>query len=388
MLFWFRKRILEKGTETDILRVRFADQNPTAGQVPVDIAVPGVHKPLFGFLKSKLIFDDGKETRDILLDRKLRKRDKISGRYATDNIELDNVRDYRIESSFIFFEDVFHFFSLPFYEKEQVGVFTGPARVDDERLDINTDKAEDPIVKVIRQKFSKGELLDYKKYAPGDDIRRIIWKNYARSRELTVRIPDRNFPYVSNINVLASFYDGSPADTSLELKQFVLDIYKEKLRQIVDSILEQEFTVKLFTDQTLENHYQLSDEYQQILHTISVSTWQKSQPIDRFLLNNYHKLRGGTNLVVFSSFCPSADLERLRSGRTANLNLCFYDVDDSLQRIQKPSIFKRLLFVDALEPFDEARRKLSSRSTVKYIDNNGVDIKQQIKQTKIPVLEV
>lgn len=389
LFFLFKKRILEPDEleREDIIKVNFKEINPTAGLVEVEIRMLGVRRPLFGFTKIRLIFEDLSQSGDLLLDRFLKKGTKKIGLLAHKALWLPNIKDYRIIASFVHFEDFFHLFSLPYRETERLGVFTEPAQIKGDPIEISTEKSEEAVLKVFQHKLAKGELLDYKKYAPGDDIRRIIWKNYARVRELTVRIPDRNFPYVSHINVLASFYDGSPSGNSLELKALILDIYKEKLRQIVDSILDQGFTVQFISDQRIADHYQL-DDYQKILYMISASAWQKAIPLEEFIKKHYYQLQKASNLLVFSSLCPQVALQHFRNGRFTELNFCYYNAAATISKTPRPSPLKRLFLVNPYEPLEAARRKLNARSTIQYISRNGGDIKELFTKSKPSFIEI
>lgn len=372
---WFKKRVLETedAEKHDVIKVRFKESNPTPGLVEADIRIYGVSKPLLGFAKTKVVFDDYLQTDEVLLDKVIRRQGKKAGIMARKGLLLPNIKDYRILSSIVQFEDFFHLFSWPYREHEDNGVFTEPPQRDGEEIPIHTSKSEDPVMKVIQHKVAKGELLDYKKYAPGDDIRRIIWKNYARNRELTVRTFDRTFPYVSHINVLVSFYDGSPGKQPIALKDHLLDIYKEKIRQVMDSIMDQGFSVRLILDQDITHHYDL-DEYEMMLYQVSASRWQTEQPPEAFMRENAHRMRNGSNLLVFSSLCPMTDLEVLQNGRATDLNMCCYNVRHTFDNSQPPSVLKRLFFVDAYDPLEAARREQNARSTVKFIHSNGDEI--------------
>ena len=387
--FWFRHHVIsgDELERDEVIRIMFKETTPVAGWVDVDIRVYGIRKPLLGFVRMKIVFDDFTETGELLLTDSYREGGKHKGLRVVKSLWLPNIKDYRIKYVFLHFEDVFHFFAFPYRDAKHIGMFTEPPRVEGEPIEVHMDKSEEPVLKVIQHKIAKGELIDYKKYAPGDDIRRIIWKNYARNRELTVRIPDRSFPYVSHINVLASFYDASPGDASLELKTHLLNIYKEKLRQIVDSIIEQGFTVQFIPDQPTEHHYQL-DEYQQILYYISAAQWQNRYSIEQYVRENLYKLKGGSNLLVFSSFCPIDQLSAVSNGRVANVNLCFYQISEILKKTRKPSLIKQFFLVDVTDPLEAARREWRARGTTRFVRQNDAQIKKTLMQTQRPLIEV
>lgn len=387
---WFKKRVLETDEleRKDIIKLIFKKVNQTPGFVETEVRIYGIHKPPLGFAKVRIVFEDYSQTEDLLLNKAIKEGHRKIGVMARKAIWLPNIRDYRIDSSIIHFEDFFHLFSLPYREREQIGLFTEPPQTEEETVEISTHKSEEPVLKVVQHKFAKGELLDYKKYAPGDDVRRIIWKNYARNRELTVRIHDRTFPYVSHINVLVSFYDGSLSKhQNIDLTGFLLDIYKEKVRQIIDSILEQGFTVQYLPDQTIAGHYQL-DEYQRILYQVSASRWQRSLPVEQYIRDNYHKLRGGSNLFVFSSLCPHQNIQHLEGARFEDLNIFFYNAAETLNKSRPPSLLRRIFLTDTFEPLEAAKRKHNARNTVKFISRNGERVKEVFERSKLSMIEL
>jgi hypothetical protein len=203
-----------------------------------------------------------------------------------------------------------------------------------------------------------------------------------------VRIHDRTFPYVSHINMLVSFYDASLSpNKNITIKEFLLDIYKEKVRQIVDSILEQGFTVQYLPDQTIVDHYQL-EEYEHILYQLSASRWQQSLPVEQYIRENYHKMRGGSNLFVFSSLCPHESIQHLENARFEDLNVFFYNAMNTLDKSRPPSLLKRIFLTDTFDPLEEAKRKHNARNTVKFISRNGERVKEVFERSKLSLIEL
>ncbi len=387
----FKKRVLETEADEkkDVIKISFQQAAAAPGLVDTEVKIYNIRRPLLGFAKVTIIFEDYSQTEEILLTEPLRERGKKVGIIGRKALFLPNIKDYRIHSSIIHFEDFFHLFALPYKEAEHVGIFTEPPKTVENSLVITTKSSEEPVKKVIQHRTAKGELLDYKKYAPGDDVRRIIWKNYARSRELTVRIHDRTFPYVSHINVLASFFDATPPENGSQpaLKEMLLDIYKEKIRQVIDAIIEQEFTVRFFTDQPVEQRYSL-DEYQQMLYRVSASGWQRNYSTDQFVKDNYYKLHKGSTIVLVSSLCPVKSLEHLQSGRPRDVTLCFYNAAKTLALSHPPALLKRILFVDAFEPLESAKRERQARPIIKFIADNNQNIEQTLNHQRHSVIEL
>jgi len=376
-LFRFKKRLLSDGTPAKLLQLHLPPQQPQYGKVPVTIEASGVAKPFLGALQARVLFENRPPGLPVQLKSKFRDADGIKGRRATRDLQLPNIRKYQIEGIVLYFEDFFRLFSLPYYEAADRTLITTPTDEAGAEIRIATEKANEAVLKVYQHKKARGELFDYKKYAPGDDIRRILWKNYARTRELMVRIPDRNLPYVSHVNLLVSFFDGSgPQD--LELKNYLLDMYKQRVRQIADSILEQEFSVQLFTDQTSG---QAISEYDAIVRGISSSAWQTEQSPQDFLRANAHRLRGAANIFVMSSLCPVEQWDELASTRR-DLSLCYFNMKQPLAERSGPPIWKKLLLVDIYDPFEQARRSLQARKVESYIRNNSEEIEKRLETTR------
>ncbi|MGH1363925.1 MAG: DUF58 domain-containing protein [Calditrichia bacterium] len=377
-LFWLKKGILSNDeSESKLTRIHFPSQKVQSGMVPVTVEATRVARPLLGNVLARILFEDIGVGEPLQLAEKFRGADGIKGRRATRKMRLPNIREYHIKGVLLHFEDFFRLFSLPYYEAANSQVITEPATLESASISISTEKADEAILKVHQHKKARGELFDYKKYAPGDDIRRILWKNYARTRELTVRIPDRNLPFVSHINLLVSFYDGSGSQ-DIELKNYLLDMYKEKIRQIADSILDQEFTVQLFTDQS--SGHPLT-EYNAILRGVSASSWQAGIPPREFLRSNSHRLRGAANILVLSSLCPVSEYDELGSAQR-DYNLCYFDMVRPLNERTGPPLWKKLFMVDIYEPFEQARRTLQARRVQNYIAENGDEIAKRLEKTR------
>jgi len=167
----------------------------------------------------------------------------------------------------------------------------------------------------------------------------------------------------------------------------LLDIYKEKIRQVIDAIIEQEFTVRFFTDQPVEQRYSL-DEYQQMLYRVSASGWQRNYSTDQFVKDNYYKLHKGSTIVLVSSLCPVKSLEHLQSGRPRDVTLCFYNAAKTLALSHPPALLKRILFVDAFEPLESAKRERQARPIIKFIADNNQNIEQTLNHQRHSVIEL
>jgi hypothetical protein len=382
LLFWIKKFVLaNQDTERDIIELKVLQSQRFNGDALVKASVYGIRKPLLGWIRLSVFYDDN-QSAEVLLNQSFRHngRPAVSGEKL---LLLPHIREYHFHSAIIRFEDFFHIFALPYQEKEHISIFTEPPKNKSDEFEIYTKTSEDPIKKVVHHRTAKGELLDYKKYAPGDDIRRIIWKNYARNRELTVRIHDRTFPYVSHINVLPSFYHHYfSVNSKLLLNDLLLDIYKEKLRQVVDAIIEQGYSVNLITDQPIMLPGYLND-YERMIYRISTMNWQKVlQPIN-FYLENSSNLRNGSTILICASTSELHTFLQNGAYTLNNLTLMHYNASATFSNSPPPSLLKRLFFIDTLDIMEVAKREQGARKLVQRIQQNDsaiIQINQQLKR--------
>src|SRR5437016_10086895 len=66
---------------------------------------------------------------------------------------------------------------------------------------------------------SSMEFSDYRRYAPGDDFRRIDWRAYARLERLFLRVfeAEENITVTILIDCSTSMYHGTPAKSELAI---------------------------------------------------------------------------------------------------------------------------------------------------------------------------
>jgi hypothetical protein len=68
---------------------------------------------------------------------------------------------------------------------------------------------------------AEGELLDMRRYAPGDPLRLVLWKAFGRTRQLLVRTPERAI--APSPSVMAYFVAGPEDESSAATARFFLE---------------------------------------------------------------------------------------------------------------------------------------------------------------------
>lgn len=106
-----------------------------------------------------------------------------------------------------------------------------------------------------RQKGGSGEFVDYREYTPGEDLRRLDWKVYARTGKSVVRLyqDETNLSCTLAIDISASMKfgaadDSQPAGSKLEFAQYLATGFSHIIAGSQDHV-----GVALLTDQLREH---------------------------------------------------------------------------------------------------------------------------------------
>ncbi len=141
-------------------------------------------------------------------------------------------------------------------------------------------------IRIDEMRKVEGEFLNYKNFETNDDVRRIVWKIYAKNKELVVRIPETNDPYASHVYFYASFYNNISNDFYKKFNDVFLNSYKTIVWNVFEQLYSQNNSIKYITDQEVKSVY-ADDELQKIKYIISTSVWQQSKDIASYFNNQY-----------------------------------------------------------------------------------------------------
>ena len=150
----------------------------------------GVFRPILGFISGRLYYDDNVLTdRFTLLSNKRKEqsimRSAITGR---SRLYLPDIKEYDLKGGFIYFQDMLHLFSLAAAQPVQGHFYQPPVLAQDQDAEVFPKKTESMDVRIEQLRRVEGEHLNYKDFESGDDVRRIVWKIYAKNRELLYQI--------------------------------------------------------------------------------------------------------------------------------------------------------------------------------------------------------
>ena len=219
--------LLNKKNNTTSLDIQIPQgENSLSEKQDVVIIITKIIRPLFGYIRMRLVYDG------LTISKKFlpvtRKKPNffsrgINGRYTWPII---NVKEYDITSGIIYFEDFFQFFSFATQHAAKSKFFKAPPQFHARELIVQPKRTEETNTRIEEIRKVEGEFLNYKNFENNDDVRRIVWKIYAKNKELVVRIPETNDPYASHIYFYASFHNSLSGDLYENFNTIFLDYFK------------------------------------------------------------------------------------------------------------------------------------------------------------------
>lgn len=263
-------------------------------------------QPFFGQIYYRLLYNKGTERSPKF---SLVRRENLAG-FAGNTQEgwykwpVPGVREYEVNAMIIYMEDFFHFFRLGMRVKVNQSFFTSPAHLKADALAITPGKTEDEDIRIPDWRKVQGEWLQYKHFDNSDDVRRIVWKIYARNKELVVRAPEILNPYASHVSLFVSFFDGIEARFADAVRNVCLDYYKSVCYTLFQQLTAQGLKVRLYTDKA--NH--TKHEYQVPIDpgsTFAKCSWQDSIPAEELVDEK------NSPVVCISSLADVKDTKRL-----------------------------------------------------------------------------
>ena len=302
--------------ESDLI-LSIEKNNKDQDHVYLKIVIPYGLKPLLGWLKVRLIYDKNRYTEALPISEQLNKsflpfRRGIMG---INRIILPDIKEYQIQSAFLFFEDFLQLFSIPVHCKVNQQFMNAPENLLRQQQELPPKKTEEELVRIEQLRKVEGEHLNYKKFEDSDDVRRIVWKIFAKNRELMVRIPEIMDPFASHVYFYASFYNDSSFDAFNPHGRAMLNHYKKVVWTLFDALRKSSFEVRYIPDQSV--HYKEQNEIDPVQRSITLQQWHQDQTV-----SNFFKPQRGTVLCVHSMSSVS-DLEKILSQCDAQTTLFF-----------------------------------------------------------------
>ncbi len=346
---WLRSR---KGYK---LEVSFTTETKKgkSNRLYLNARLEGAVRPILGFVKSRLFYDDNVMTDRFSMMSNRRKEQSIRRKAITgrSRLRLPDIKEYDLKGGFLYFQDMLHLFSLAAAQPVSGHFYQPPMLTNQEDADVYPKKTETMDVRIEQLRRVEGEHLNYKDFEAGDDVRRIVWKVYAKNRELVVRMPELYEPYASHLYFYASFYAPVKAQWLGEgyLKE-MLNYYKNNVWTIYDALSQKEWDMRFIPDQSFNMPDQMPED-ERTARIISNSGWHKDKE-----LNQYFNPRSGSVLCI-SSLVDPQELANLLDRCDGSTVVYFVKVSQVFRHFAPLNWLRRLIF---LPPDDRLSRLRTS----------------------------
>jgi hypothetical protein len=390
LVTWFSVIILCLGLFSVIVSFLFFKWKQKKGQIDFRISVPAsdeqsrskqlisiyihpVLKPLLGFIKLRLRYDKTKFSEKFHLIKQNSNKifnTTLEGSY---NWSLPEIKEYRVQNVIIYFEDFFQFFSLALKMDTSNSFHTQPRTEEAQIIKAFPRKTEDTSTRIEELKRVEGEHINYKNFESNDDVRRIVWKIYAKNKELVVRIPEIMDPYASHVYFYASFYSIFDVQGNEVIEIPFLNYYKTICWSVYKQLSQKGFEVRFIADQDVPSGNMATAE-EQAKYTISVSKWQKANGI-----KDYIKPKDAS-VVVVSSLNDIEEVKDLLEKYGNEISFVFVPLTECLNK-QQISDWIQWLFIQQEKDDTSVYKTNWSLSLLrKKITQNEDELKELLDQ--------
>ena len=309
---------------------------------------PLLHPP-FGFLKYRLVYDGQKlSPKFSTIDQKIKLQFFSSSREGLYNWPLPEIKEYNIEKMVVYFEDIFQFFSFSTSINIADTFFTKPAKQNVSELSLAPKKTEEENTRIEELRRVDGEFLSYKNFEDNDDVRRILWKVYAKNKELVVRTQEILDPFASHIYLYASYLDGIKAGDQTIIAQRGLNYFKTSIWSVYNQLKKQGFEIRYIPDQELKQG-STNNADAKVQYNISLSNWHRNGELKEYVNSKV------ASVVCISSLTPVAQVKELLDTAPKDASLIFIRLSNSFK---KQGITKWLRWIFLQEEKDENNRYL------------------------------
>jgi len=337
------------------LEVNFTTEtkNGRKNKLFLNATLRGVFRPLLGFIKGRLFYDDHELTDKFSLLTGKRKENSLRLAAVTgrSRVSLPDIKEYQLKGGFIFFEDMLHLFSLAVKQPVSGQFYQPPVLKDEEDREVYPKKTETLDVRIDQLRRVEGEYLNYKDFESGDDVRRIVWKIYAKNRELVVRMPEQYEPYASHLYFYASFHAAVKKQWLGEtyLKE-MLNYYKNNVWTVYDTLSKKEWEMRYIPDQSFTVPEHLSAP-EKAARTISNSMWHA----DRSLVSYFNPRQAA--VVCISSLTDPEELRNILEQCDASTVVYLIKTSLVFRHFVAWSWLKRLIFLSPEDRLSKVRSR-------------------------------
>lgn len=334
--------------------------------------------PLLGFIKVRMLYDSRhiSEKFSPVSSKNAFFRFSFHGEFTWN---LPEIREYRIEKMIVYFEDFFQFFSFAVTVNTENRFYISPLEQDLSTMKASPRKTEETTTRIEELKRVEGELINYKHFETNDDVRRIVWKIYAKNKELVVRIPEIMDPYASHIYVYTSFFSQFNVQGNAVVEEYFLNYYKTICWSVYKQLTKKGFEVKYVNDQPTPGN-SLFDPEEVIKYAVSVSTWQQTTPLQDFVKSDY------ASVLIISSLSDAEAVKAFAENFGSDISIIYVPLTQSLQQ-HVFGHWLKWLFIETEEYKTGSYKTKWNLSPLRFkINENEDDLSKIVKQSSRSVI--
>ncbi len=293
---------------------------------PVKMVIHPLVAPLFGFLRYRLVYDGQKlSPKFSAIDTGNKLQLFSATQQGLYHWPLPEIKEYNLEKLVIYFEDLFQFFSFSKGVPVTDTFFTRPAKKEVAELNLAPKKTEEQATRIEELRKVEGEYLNYKNFENNDDVRRIVWKIYAKNKELVVRTPEVLDPFASHIYLYATYADGIDAADNTIIAQQGLNYFKTATWSVYNRLKQQGFEIRYIPDQELKPGNVMGQD-NQTQYNISLSQWHKGGDLKNYVNTKI------ASVVCISSLTPAAEVQALSDVLPKDASVIFIKLSNSFKK--------------------------------------------------------
>jgi hypothetical protein len=308
--------------------------------------------PFTGTVKAELTFDKQYDMQIVL------KRLKHGQGYGVKNLTLPNIKNYDLNKVSLFFQDFFRMFSFKITFRSKASVTILPVSEDNIELPELSYTMDNDEVRTNTVHRKEGELLHFKHFEVSDDIRRIVWPVYAKTKELIIRTVEMHNMYASKIDMYVSFCNNYQNMLEKTISDVFLNSYKTNIWEVYKS-LKKDNEVQFVPDQKTK----VAVEYQnEVSAQISGMDWHSNKIEEYF--GNFK-----ASVICISSLIPSQEIEKILDKSGSNTFVVFVSLKSSVEKIDAKDVLKEIFTIPEKKKINWKWMLSSNRRKVLSNDN-------------------
>lgn len=356
------------------LQAKFGDgQKAEAGWVSLSVMMTGpALRPLLGTIQARLIFAGKRISERIILDANVFQpkelwRHSIRGSGQT---LLHDRGIYDVEKILISFCDMLGLLSLPCRIPFSQQLYTLPQPLTEKNVKAQPHSTEEQKYRIEVPKRVEGEYVNYKEFETGDNIQRIVWKIYAKSGQLVVRIPEIKDPYASHLYLYVSFFHGFHLNQGV-FETELLNVYKDLVRNLFEAVQKNGYDVRIPQDQEVPKLSGLGDRKIELFQ-ITAASWQ-----DKNAPSSYVKPNKAA-FVCLSSLTPANEVELIAKNLPSAIPMVIVKLSTAIASPFHLKI-KDIFFKPEKKPSDSLRQPWLFSSLRKNLIQNESEIERALR---------